>query len=69
MRKRSSALTSVAIAGVWAAAGTGPVGIAATAPATPIRSKKLRRETLPRAPSSLSVSLGIVASLTGFADY
>jgi hypothetical protein len=29
----------------------------------------LRRETLPRAPSSLSVSLGIVASLTGFADY
>jgi hypothetical protein len=36
---------------------------------TPIRSKKLRRETLPGAPSSLTVSLGIVASLTGFADY
>src|SRR5215470_11480027 len=29
MRKRSSTLTSVAIAGIWAAAGTGPVGIAA----------------------------------------
>ena len=36
---------------------------------TPIRSKKLRRETLPRATSSSSVSLGIVASLTGAADY
>jgi beta-glucosidase len=34
MRKRSSALTSVSIAGVWAAAVTGSVGTAATAPAT-----------------------------------
>src|SRR6516165_8511897 len=62
MRKRSSTLTSVAIAGVWAAAGIGHV-VAAAAPATPIRMKKLRRETLPRTPSSLVVSLGIVASL------
>src|ERR1700757_166527 len=62
MRKRSSTLTSVAIAGVWAAAGTGPV-VAAAAPATPICLKKLRRETLLRTPSSLLVPLGIVTSL------